>query len=113
MGLRLRLGGRAVSLGSRPASTGQQERTTRFVTVLNFAAAVAGLIAAWRWQQATTIRAPTELPASTGYDGPLIVARRLLPSLRRSAALLDHDARNLTEAAQPHALARKSRQKRL
>ena len=27
-----------------------------------FAAALAGLIAAWRWYQTTTIRPPTELP---------------------------------------------------
>jgi hypothetical protein len=31
------------------------------VTLLNFAAALAGLIAAWRWYQSTTIKPPTEL----------------------------------------------------
>ena len=35
-------------------------------TALNFAAALAGLIAAWRWYQTTTLRPTTELP----YDGP-------------------------------------------
>ena len=29
---------------------------------LNFAAALAGLIAAWRWHQTTTIHPPTEPP---------------------------------------------------
>jgi hypothetical protein len=36
---------------------------------LNFAAALAGLIAAWRWYQKTTIRPPTELPS----DGPTTI----------------------------------------
>jgi hypothetical protein len=37
-------------------------------TTLNFAAALAVLIAAWRWYQTTTIR-PTELP----YGGPTTI----------------------------------------
>jgi hypothetical protein len=50
-------------------------------TALNFAAALAGLIAAWRWYQTTTIRPPTELP----FGGPTdIDTGRLLRSLRRS-----------------------------
>jgi hypothetical protein len=44
-------------------------------TTLNFAAALAGLIAAWRWYQTTTIRPPTELPyggLTTIATGPLV-----------------------------------------
>jgi len=41
-------------------------------TTLNFAAALAGLIAAWRWYQTTTIRPPTELP----YGGPTTIEAR-------------------------------------
>ena len=52
-----------------------------FGTTLNFAAALAGLIAAWRWYQTTTIRPPTELP----YGSPTTIdTAPLVASLRRS-----------------------------
>jgi len=59
------------------------------VTVLNFAAALAGLIAAWRWYQTTRIRPPTELPYSgqTTIDaGPLVAFIKEIAWLNRRAA---------------------------
>jgi hypothetical protein len=58
-------------------------------TTLNFAAALAGLIAAWRWYQTTTIRPPTELPyrGSTAIDtGPLVAFIKEIARLNRRAA---------------------------
>jgi hypothetical protein len=49
-------------------------------TTLNFAAALAGLIAAWRWYQTTTIRPPTEL---TYGSAKTIDTGRWLRSLTR------------------------------
>jgi hypothetical protein len=64
-------------------------------TVLNFAAALAGLIAAWRWYKTTTIRPPTELPygSPTTIDtGPLVAfikeIARLNSALRLGPRLL-------------------------
>ena len=59
------------------------------VTALNFAAALAGLIAAWRWYQSTMIRPPTELPYSgpTTIDtGPLVGFVKDIARLNRRAA---------------------------
>ena len=59
-----------------------------FGTVLNFASALAGLIAAWRWYQ-TTIRPPTELPygSPTTIDtGPLVAFIKEIARLNRRAA---------------------------
>ena len=58
-------------------------------TTLNFAAALAGLIAAWRWYQTTTIRPPTELPygtAKTIDTGPLVAFIKEIARLNRRAA---------------------------
>jgi hypothetical protein len=58
-------------------------------TVLNFASALAGLIAAWRWYQTTTIRPPSELPyeGSTTIDtGPLVAFIKEIARLNRRAA---------------------------
>jgi hypothetical protein len=58
-------------------------------TTLNFAAALAGLIAAWRWYQTTTIRPPTELPygSATIIDrGPLVAFIKEIARLNRRAA---------------------------
>jgi hypothetical protein len=52
-------------------------------TTLNFAAALAGLIAAWRWYQTTTIRPLTELP----YGGPTIDAGPLVAFIKEIARL--------------------------
>jgi hypothetical protein len=57
-------------------------------TTLNFAAALAGLIAAWRWYQTTTIR-PTELPyggPTTTGTGPLVAFIGEIARLNRRAA---------------------------
>jgi hypothetical protein len=58
-------------------------------TTLNFAAALAGLIAAWRWYQTTTIRPPTELPyggPTTIDTGPLVAFIGEIARLNRRAA---------------------------
>ena len=58
-------------------------------TTLNFAAALAGSIAAWRWYQTTTIRPPTELPygsATTIDTGPLLAFIKEIARLNRRAA---------------------------
>jgi hypothetical protein len=58
-------------------------------TSLNFAAALAGLIAAWRWYQTTTIRPPTELPyggPTTIDTGPLVAFIKEIARLNRRAA---------------------------
>jgi hypothetical protein len=58
-------------------------------TALNFAAALAGLIAAWRWYQTTTIRPPTELPyggPTTIDTGPLVAFIKEIARLNRRAA---------------------------
>ena len=64
-------------------------RSPSFGTVLNFASALAGLIAAWRWYQTTTIRPPTELPygSPTTIDtGPLVAFIKEIARLNRRAA---------------------------
>jgi hypothetical protein len=48
------------------------------ITVLNFAAALAGLIAAWRWFQTTQVKPPTEL----GVDGQAVDAEPLVAFVR-------------------------------
>jgi hypothetical protein len=58
-------------------------------TTLNFAAALAGLIAAWRWYQTTTIRPLTELPYGgprTIDAGPLVAFIKEIARLNRRAA---------------------------
>jgi hypothetical protein len=58
-------------------------------TTLNFAAALAGLIAAWRWYQTTTIRPPTQLPyggPTTIDTGPLVAFIKEIAWLNRRAA---------------------------
>ena len=58
-------------------------------TTLNFAAALAGLIAAWRWYQTTMIRPPTELPygrPTTIDTGPLVAFIKEIARLNRRAA---------------------------
>jgi hypothetical protein len=58
-------------------------------TTLNFAAALAGLIAAWREHQTTTIRPPTELPyggLTTIDTGPLAAFIKEIARLNRRAA---------------------------
>ena len=60
-----------------------------FGTVLNFASALARLIAAWRWYQTTTIRPPTELPyggSPTIDTGPLVAYIREIARLNKRAA---------------------------
>lgn len=64
-------------------------------TSLNFAAAVAGLIAAWRWYQTTTIRPPTELP----YGGPTTIDTRPLVSFIKEIARLNRRAASWTAFA--------------
>ena len=61
--------------------TSDREQSVMLVTVLNFAAALAGLIAAWRWHRTTTIKPPTEL----SFGGPTTVDTPLSHSSRRSA----------------------------
>jgi hypothetical protein len=59
------------------------------MTALNFAAALAGLIAAWRWYQSTMIRPPTELPyggPTTIDTGPLVAFVNEIARLNRRAA---------------------------
>jgi len=58
------------------------------VTVLNFAAAHAGLIAAWRWRQATRIALPSELALNkeTVDTRPLVAFVREIGWLNRRAA---------------------------
>jgi hypothetical protein len=59
------------------------------VTLLNFAAALAGLIAAWRWYQSTTIKPPTELSlgGQASVDtGPLVAFVKEIGWLNRRAA---------------------------
>ena len=59
------------------------------VPAMNFAAALAGLIAAWRWYQTTTIRPPTELPygGSAAIDtAPLVTFIGEIARLNRRAA---------------------------
>lgn len=59
------------------------------VTVLNFAAALAGLIAAWRWFQTTTIKPPSELSfggPTTVDTGPLVAFMEGIARLNRRAA---------------------------
>ena len=59
------------------------------VTVLNFAAALAGLVAALRWYQSTTIKPPTELSfgdATTVDTGPLVAFVKEIAWLNRRAA---------------------------
>jgi hypothetical protein len=58
-------------------------------TTLNFAAALAELIAAWRWYQTTTIRRPTQLPyggPTTIDTGPLVAFIKEIAWLNRRAA---------------------------
>jgi hypothetical protein len=58
-------------------------------TMLNFAAALAGLIAAWRWYQTTTIRPLTQLPyggPTTIDTGPLVAFIKEIAWLNRRAA---------------------------
>jgi hypothetical protein len=58
-------------------------------TSLNFAAALAGLIAAWHWYQTTTIRPPTELPyggPTTIDTGPFVAFIKEIARLNRRAA---------------------------
>jgi hypothetical protein len=65
------------------------QRAVMVGTTLNFAAALAGLIAAWRWYQTTTIRPPTELPygGPTAIDtGPLVAFIGEIARLNRRAA---------------------------
>ncbi len=73
------------------ASSGGADRgaIAILVTVLNFAAALAGLIAAWRWFQTTTIRPPTELSfggPTTVDTGPLVAFVKEIGRLNRRAA---------------------------
>ncbi len=59
------------------------------MTVLNFAAALAGLISAWRWFQTTTIKPPTELSfggLTTVDAAPLVAFVREIGQLNRLAA---------------------------
>ena len=66
----------------------QVSRATMLGTTLNFAAALAGLIAAWRWYQTTTIRPPTELPygrPTTIDTGPLVAFIKEIARLNRRA----------------------------
>jgi hypothetical protein len=65
-----------------------REGIIMLVTVLNFAAALAGLIAAWRWFQSTLIKPPVELGlAGQGVDtGPLVAFVREIGWLNRRAA---------------------------
>jgi hypothetical protein len=58
------------------------------VSVLNFAAALAGLIAAWRWYQTTMIKPPTELGlgGQTVDTGPLVAFVKEIGWLNRRAA---------------------------
>ena len=66
-----------------------RRRVAALGTALNFASALAGLIAAWRWYQTTTIRPPTELPygGSTTIDaGPLVAFIKEIARLNRRAA---------------------------
>jgi hypothetical protein len=55
---------------------------------LNFAAALAGLIAAWRWYQPTMIKPPTELGlgGQTVDTGPLVAFVKEIGWLNRRAA---------------------------
>jgi hypothetical protein len=58
-------------------------------TTLKFAPALAGLIAAWRWYQTTTIRPPTELPYGgprTSDPGPLVAFIGEIARLNRRTA---------------------------
>ena len=58
-------------------------------TTLNFASALAGLIATWCWYQTTTIRPPTKLPygSPTTIDaGPLVAFIKEIARLNRRAA---------------------------
>jgi hypothetical protein len=64
-------------------------------TTLNFAAALAGLIAAWRWYQTTTIRPPTELP----YGGPTTIDTGPLVAFIKEIARLNSRAASWTAFA--------------
>jgi hypothetical protein len=64
-------------------------------TTLNFAAALAGLIAAWRWYQTTTIRPPTELP----YGGPTTIDTGPLVAFIKEIARLNWRAASWTAFA--------------
>ncbi|HEY1536708.1 MAG TPA: hypothetical protein VGF76_21955, partial [Polyangiaceae bacterium] len=72
-----------------PLKSSRKGRATVLDTTLNFAAALAGLIAAWRWYQTTTIRPPTELPyggPTTVDAGPLVAFIKEIARLNRRAA---------------------------
>ena len=58
------------------------------VTALNFAAALAGLIAAWRWYQTTRIRPPSQLgvEGKAVDTGPLVAFVKEIGGLNRRAA---------------------------
>ncbi len=70
-------------------------RAVMLVTVLNFAAALAGLIAAWRWFQTTTIKPPTEL----SFGGPTTVDAAPLVAFVREIGRLNRRAASWTGAA--------------
>jgi hypothetical protein len=72
--------------GLKPSRT---QKAAMIGTALNFAAAPAGLIAALRWYQTTTIRPPTELPyggPTTIDTGPLVAFIKEIARLNRRAA---------------------------
>ena len=64
-------------------------------TVLNFASALAGLIAAWRWYQTTTIRPPTELP----YGSPTTIGTEPLVAFIKDVTRLNRRAASSTASA--------------
>ena len=70
-------------------------RAVMLVTVLNFAAALAGLISAWRWFQTTTIKPPTEL----SFGGPTTVDAAPLVAFVREIGRLNRRAASWTGAA--------------
>jgi hypothetical protein len=70
-------------------SAGKHERAAVLITALNFAAALAGLIAAYRWYQTTNIKPPTELSldgSATVDAGPLVAFVTEIGQLNRRAA---------------------------
>jgi hypothetical protein len=65
------------------------------VPAMNFVAALAGLIAAWRWYQTTTVRPPAELP----YSGSSAIDAAPLVSFIREVARLNRRAASWTAFA--------------
>jgi hypothetical protein len=73
------------------------------VTALNFAAALAGLIAAWRWYQTTRIRPPSQLgvEGKAVDTGPLVA---FVKEIALNSQLVEAEARRAERSPTPDSM---------